>query len=264
MSILSICIKNSEGVILAESTDKEDVILTYEPTYAEGDCIHLKVEQTNQFYVIQLDDAMAPALVYMTSSDYILEIPFHEQRVSYNTRAFTGERHYLSARIAAPEEIPPCWNLAFNPYDAHGNNSCYPHAFANVETRGESVFAARNAIDGVLANSSHGQYPFQSWGINQNPKAEWTLEFGRDVTVNKLIIYLRADFPHDNWWKKMTVTFSDGSLLVLDTVKTHKGQSFTFEEKTISWLRLSDLIQADDPSPFPALTQLQVFGKECN
>ena len=36
-----------------------------------------------------------------------------------------------------------------------------------------------------------------------------------------------------------------------------------FEEKTISWLVLKDLIKADDPSPFPALTQIEVFGIEC-
>lgn len=42
-----------------------------------------------------------------------------------------------------------CRNLAKNVMDQHGETNCYPHASANVETRGEAVFAARNAIDGV-------------------------------------------------------------------------------------------------------------------
>ena len=49
-------------------------------------------------------------------------------------------------------------------------------ASANVETRGESVFAARNAIDGVKANRSHGAWPFESWGINRQDDAQLTLE----------------------------------------------------------------------------------------
>lgn len=29
------------------------------------------------------------------------------------------------------------------------------------------MFAARNAIDGVTANRSHGSWPYESWGINK-------------------------------------------------------------------------------------------------
>lgn len=55
---------------------------------------------------------------------------------------------------------------------------CYPHATANVETRGESVFAAKNAIDGVRANRSHGEWPYESWGINMQDDAAMKLDFG--------------------------------------------------------------------------------------
>lgn len=51
--------------------------------------------------------------------------------------------------------------------------------------------------------------------------------------------------------------------MVLDLEKTDVSQEFSFEEKTISWLVLKELIKADDPSPFPALTQIEVFGTEC-
>ena len=51
--------------------------------------------------------------------------------------------------------------------------------------------------------------------------------------------------------------------MVLDLEKTDVSQDFSFEEKTISWLVLKELIKADDPSPFPALTQIEVFGTEC-
>ena len=44
--------------------------------------------------------------------------------------------------------------------------------------------------------------------------------------------------------------------------KTGEGQEFVFEKKRIQWLKLKELIKADDPSPFPALTQIEVYGKE--
>ncbi len=36
------------------------------------------------------------------------------------------------------------------------------------------------------------------------------------------------------------------------------------EKKNISWIRLKDLIKSEDPSPFPALTQIEVYGTEGN
>ena len=153
-------------------------------------------------------------------------------------------------------------NLALNVADQHDVEGCYPHAKANVETRGESVFAARNAIDGNCANSSHGLWPFQSWGINRDPNACFTLEFGRPVSIDRMKIWLRADFPHDAWWTEGTVTFSDGSQEVLQFEKTDRGQVFNITPRTISWLTFDKLIKADDPSPFPALTQIAVYGKE--
>jgi len=262
MAELTLSIQNAEGTTLAVSKDTHTVTLVYNSCYQMGDSIVFHTSETNRHYMIQLEDTMEPAFVYMAKNEYTLRIPFEEQKTSYNPRSFIGKGHYLSARAASLEEIAAYKNLAKNVYDTHGNESCYPHAFANVETRGEAVFAARNAIDGLLANFSHGTYPFASWGINQNPDAEWTLEFGRSVQIDKIVIFLRADFPHDNWWKEITVSYSDGTTMIFNMEKTHKGQSFSFPKKEITWLRLSHLIKADEPSPFPALSQLEVYGNE--
>ena len=161
-----------------------------------------------------------------------------------------------------PEEIAARRNLAYNPYDEHGDTGFYPHASANVETRGEAVFAARNAIDGIFENSAHGEYPYQSWGINRDPNAALTLDFGREVLLDELRITERADFPHDNYWVKATVEFSDGSTLDIPLVKSAKPQSVAFEPKRVRSLVLKDLIQAEGTSPFPALTQIEAFGTE--
>ena len=143
--------------------------------------------------------------------------------------------------------------------DQHGDLGCYPHAFANVETRGESVFAARNAIDGVLANKSHGPWPFESWGINMQDDAEITLDFGRPVDFDQIVLYTRADFPHDNWWVKATLVFSDGTQEVVDMVKSAEPHRFSIEKKQITWIKLSKQIKADDQTPNPALSQIEVY-----
>jgi hypothetical protein len=88
-----------------------------------------------------------------------------------------------------------------------------------------------------------------------------TIDFGRKVSVDCLKVYLRADFPHDSWWTKATVTFSDGSVEVLDLIKTDKVQTFPITAREIEWLTFGTLIKADDESPFPALTQLEVYGR---
>ena len=153
-------------------------------------------------------------------------------------------------RVATETEISAYRNLALNVMDQPGNTFCFPHAHANVETRDEAVFAGRNVIDGVKENRSHGEWPYHSWGINQRADAEITVEFGRAVCVDKIVLYLRADFPHDNWWKQITVRFSDHETMVCELKKTGAAQSITFEPRTTEWVRLEQLIKSEEPSPF--------------
>lgn len=64
-----------------------------------------------------------------------------------------------------------------------------------------------NAIDGVTENRSHGEWPYASWGINRQDDAKIRLDFGRPVEVDTIVLYTRADFPHDNWWVDGRITF---------------------------------------------------------
>ena len=86
------------------------------------------------------------------------------------------------------------------------------------------------------------------------------LDFGRMVETDKIVLYTRADFPHDNWWTQVTLTFSDGSSIDWKLEKSRFGHVLEFDKKQISSLELSHLIKADDPSPFPALSQIEVYG----
>jgi len=251
----------ADGKFKAESSDGLDVRLVYNAEYQEGDVITLSSEKP--IYVItQLEDSIAPFCGYL-SSEYALPVPFGEKRICYSPKCFTGDMHLLWAREATCEERKEYRNLALNPLDNHSNKGLFPHAHANVETRGESVFAAHNAINGNISAEGHGAWPYESWGINRREDAEMTVEFGREVRINKLVITLRADFPHDNWWKQATVRFSDGSEFVPQFKKTGSPQSFDIDTRVVTSVTMSKMIKDEtDPSPFPALVQLECWGKE--
>lgn len=262
MAILALKVLDKNGKTICVSRGEDYVSLVCTAEYQEGDRIVLETSEKNIHVIFQADDAMGAAFCYITDN-ISFYVPFGEKRISYSPKAFYGSRHYLYARTAREDEIPVYRNLALNVYDQHGDTHCYPHATANVETRGESVFAARNAIDGVCENRSHGEWPYESWGINMQDDAEMTLDFGRTVEADKIVLYTRSDFPHDNWWTQVTLTFSDGSEIKWDMEKSSLPHVLMFEQKNIRWVKLSNLVKADGPSPFPALSQIEVYGRVC-
>lgn len=262
METVKLKILDEAGHTLLTCDAGEQAGLVYTNEYKPGDRVALEIRTPGRYCVVQFEDTMPPALVYVEKREINFRIPFGEQAITYSPKSFVGSRHVVRARLARPEEVALRRNLAFNPYDAHGDTGFYPHASANVETRGEAVFAARNAIDGVFENSAHGEYPYQSWGINRDPNAALTLEFGRSVVLDELRLTLRGDYPHDNYWTRATVEFSDGSSLVLSLTDSRSPQSTRFAPKKVEWLVLKKLIQAEGPSPFPALTQIEAYGTE--
>lgn len=259
MSELSLKVIDKSGKTRFAASGENEAVLVNTSEYFEGDRISLETGEKNIYVWFQADDALGAALVYITDN-ISFNIPFGEKRISYSPKAFMGSRHYLYARIAREDELKSYRNLALNVYDQHGDTHCYPHAFANVETRGEAVFAARNAIDGVVANLSHGEWPYESWGINRNPDAEMTVDFGREVMVDRVVLYTRADFPHDSWWTNVTLKFSDGTEVSWDLEKSVKPHELRFPPKKVTSVTLCKLIKAEDDSPFPALSQIEVYG----
>lgn len=251
----------ASGAVRAESANMDEAFLIFRDAYEDGDQVVVEASKSGHV-VLALDDAMSPTLVYLKGGSYALAVPFEIRRAPYSPRAFAGDLHRLHVRKARPEEVAQRRNLALNPWDDKGNSTLFPHALANVQTRGETQFAARNAIDGEKANDDHGRWPYTSWGINMDPAAELTVEFGRPVRVDEIVLYLRADFPHDAWWENASVTLSSGEVYSFPLVKTGSAQSFRIEEQEVEWVKLHSLIKAEDPSPFPALTQIEVWGRD--
>ncbi|WP_425541670.1 hypothetical protein [Alkalibacterium iburiense] len=238
-------------------------ISTQDLIYEKGDYFQLDLAEENKYLFVQLNQTLAPSLIYVKDNQWRYDIPLEDNwKESIPEKSFKGKRHYISIREAKPFEIEAYQNLSLNTHDLKDETGAYPHASANVETRNDSTFFAKNAIDGVYANTSHGSYPYQSWGINQQDDAELKIDFGRTVEIDEVEVTLRADFPHDNYWIKGTIQFSDGEETTLQFIKTKDPQSFSIEKKQTEWLILKNLIKSDESSsPFPALTQLAAFGR---
>lgn len=261
--MIELRIENVRGAVVAQSEGGTEAFLFARHVFAEGDRLVVAVEGAPCHLDITLDAGMPPARIYLRESPFVFTVPFGARRKAYPPQAFSGELQRLSCRLVRPEELGARRNLALNPYDDHGEARAFPHAFANVETRGEAVFAARNAIDGEKANTDHGFWPFTSWGINRDPDATLTIDFRRPVTIDEIVFTLRADFPHDAWWERASLTvLPDGETQTFPLVKTGASQRFAIEARRVESVRLHSLIKADDPSPFPALTQVELWGCE--
>ena len=262
--MLALEIQNKDGLTLTAAAGENGASLGYFAEYAEGDRIIVRTSRAGCFIIMRLDDSMNEEFVYLAKEELVFNIPFNEKRISYSPKNFYGSVHVLSVRAAREEEIALRKNLARNCYDQHGDPGCFPHAHANVETRGEAVFAARNAINGNCLNASHGSWPFESWGINMQDDAEITLEFGRTVEIDHMTLVTRADFPHDNYWQQVSFAFSDGSTLTTKLEKSAEPHEIPLEtKKRVSRVKLFELIKdANDPSPFPALSQWMVYGTD--
>lgn len=247
-----------QGELLAEASGHEKIILYFRGEYQPGDEVRFSCDRPHA--LVRVDQVLDEAQVYLPSGEFTYRIPLEGDNLDvYPPFAFQGDKHLLSIAVAKGNEYR---NLALNPADQRGEASAYPHATANVETRNEAVFAARNVIDGYTLSNGHGRWPYQSWGIGARTDAKLHLDFGRPVDINQIVLYLRADFPHDAWWIQGTVTLSDGFEKTFDLTKTADPQPIFLGKHQVTWLELDRLVKYDVPSAFPSLKQLEVWGKD--
>ncbi|MBQ8137056.1 MAG: carbohydrate-binding protein [Clostridia bacterium] len=254
--MIRICLRTAEGV-LAESAGLDEAWLCADRVYQPGDVIEITGPRHLR---LQMDQAMPSGEVYLPNGRMTWNPPAGEHRLAYAPGTFEAPRHVIIARALTDAEVTACRDLALNPADLRGDTDFYPHCTANVETRNEACFCARNVIDGIRCNTFHGEWPYQSWGIGARADAWCRLEFGREVRLERMALTLRADFPHDAYWVAGHVVFSDGMEKAFALEKTGERQWVELDGRAARWLRLERLEKSDDPSAFPALRAWEVFG----
>ena len=253
---ISVSLKDAQGKVLQSGQAEGFLHLAVEREYVPGDCLEVT---GGRHLMVQLDSSLTEGEVYAPNGCMTYRIPFGPERTAYPPHAFEGERHVVRVREMTEDEVLSLRPVSRNPHDLRGNTDFYPHATANVETRGEADFAARNIIDGLYTNHGHGPWPYGSWGIGTKQDAALTVDFGREVHIDSVRVLLRADFPHDSWWERCVFVFSDGTQETMNLVKSDAFQTLAVG-KNVSWIRLEQMKKADDPSPFPSIRQLEVIG----
>ena len=258
--MLTLRIFNKKREVLAEARGK-DISLSYLKEYENGDFIRVE-SSTDTFIKVKFDDCLEESIIFIPGKSFEFQIPAQDVREGcYGEDAFGGANHIICASEITDEEAYSYRKISLNSHDIHQKARSFPHAFANFVTREAPCFYARNAIDGIIDNDGHGNFPHHSWAGGAREDLEFTLDFGHTVEVDKIIFYLRADFPHDTYWKSIDVEFSDGSIESATFEMTGDGQQITFEPKETTYIKLINFRQVSYPLSWAALTQIEVFGK---
>ncbi len=258
MLTLKVLNKDKEVLALEKGSN---ISLEYNTAYNDGDYIRIE-SSIDTFIAVKFDKTLSESIIFIPGKSFEFAIP--NARVCegcYGEEAFSGEKHVICAREVTDDEVYSYRKISLNSHDIHGKAKSYPHASANFVTREEPCFYARNAIDGVIKNDGHGYYPYHSWAGGAREDLEFTLDFKHKVSVDKVVFYLRADFPHDTFWKYIDVEFSDGSVETAELEGVAEGQAITFEARETTYIKLKNFRQVSYPLSWAALTQIEVFGE---
>lgn len=261
---LSIKAYDANDMLLAESVSKvTDGIVSaemlLEREYQQGDYL---VIQGAQYLNIQLDENIRSSDIYAPNGRFNFPIPFKENGNNYSPESYTGKQHQIVVKHSQKEHLSKYRNLALNTFDIRGESDFYPHATSNSEYKEMSIFAAINAIDGNVLNTKHGYWPFQSWGPHKKDSLWFKIEFGREVSVNKLVIVNRAEYEkeHDSYWEQVRAEFADGTSELIQIGETHLPQKIEIPTHNTSWIKFSEFRGHKDL--WNSWIELEVWGND--
>ena len=242
------------------SYEGENIDILYDSCYKEGDVMSVKCD--SDFVSVSFDESQKESIIYVPEGEFTYPIPLGKALIAFDAASWERDCHRIVVRPVSEEEAYGTRNIALNSVDFTDNKRSFPHAWSDFVTRNEPTFEAKNAIDGVCENKGHWGYPYQSWAAGAREDMTYRVDFGCEVEVTDLVIYLRADFPHDTYWKSFAIRFDDGSKFYADFKETHEGQQVTLPEpKVTTYIELVDFKQAVEPLSFAGLTQVEVIGK---
>jgi len=266
-------VQDAQGRRVAGPADRsglaKEAELAFDRVYEPGDRI---VFGGPQRMALHVDDSMPDCVIYAPRGSLgglSYEIPYGKEEKqtgsAYAPESFAGGSHRVSIRPQGKKEISEYRNLALNPCDLMRRDDAsvqvFPHASSNSVSRSLFDFEARNAIDGRVLNGHHGVWPYQSWGPQLRTDIWWKLDFGRPVELDKIRLMVRADFPHDSYWKSADVEFSDGSRVPLEISSSPEFQDFSFSKRRVTWLRITNVVPAD-PAKWCSFIEVEAWGKD--
>lgn len=242
------------------STKGNSIDVVYKGEYNAGDKIIISKTDT-EYLSLKLDETLAESIIFAPISTFEFPVPYGELKKGYDNKSFVGDSHRI--RVYEPDDEVKYGSrkISLNSHDIRGQRKYFPHAYANLVTREAPCFFERNAIDGIIENHEHGDYPYHSWAGGAREDLEYYIDFGTPVEVEKVVFFLRADFPHDTYWKSLDVEFDDKTRITANFAKTADSQEILLpEKKTTRIIHLTNFKQAELPFSWAALSQIEVYG----
>ena len=96
METIKLKILDEAGHTLMTCDADTAVSLVYTNEYHPGDRVALEIDHPGQYCVIQFEDTMPEALVYVVKREINFHIPFGEQAITYSPKSFVGCLLYTS------------------------------------------------------------------------------------------------------------------------------------------------------------------------
>jgi hypothetical protein len=220
--------------------------------------------------VVKVDEHYAEAILFAPKKVVDFPIPLwpvgkYAKKYPHPPKAFQGEKHVITARLATQNELSTYRNLAVNPMDPRGKSTAYPHASSASEWGEAAVFSAKTAIDGfVEATGDHHSWPRQSWGPylpgGKNPPQELVVDFGCPVEIDKLAVVGRFNKRQGGYWKEATVEFSDGSSVVIKPKYNGDRQEFPIKKRVVTSMKFTKLV-INKAKKYAAFVEVEAWGK---
>lgn len=221
-------------------------------------------DDSQPYLKIQIGQGLKEATVFSPNGKFQFYLPPQKSVSSDEFNEAKAGGTYIKIKAPSYKELSEYKNLALNPYDFQEIKGLgltfYPHATASSECRKELTFAARNVLSGRTANSGHGGWKHRSWGPEQESDSEIKIDFGREVELDKLVVFVRADFPHDDIWEKANLEFSDGKKIPLTFQKIKEAQEFKFKPQRTTFIKITDLKATS--KAWRALSEVEAWGHE--
>ena len=146
-------------------------------------------------------------------------------------------------------------NLALNPYATTHQIRSYPHATSNSHHKYRAENSPKNLIDGNHSQDSPLWCP--------DPRTDlWVqVDFGREVTVEKTVLYLKVFPGAEKTWTNATLSFSDGSKLPIMLRHIAEAQEFDIPTKRTRFVKLEELKETF-PLGRNGIVEWEIFGKD--
>ena len=232
--------------------------------YQSGDTVTATLPEGYHYLAVSLGKTAGEAILYLADGSFLYKI--QPDAANYLPPLLLRSKQHITARIPTAEEIAESRNLARNPYDHKDQKSTvFPHASTSNQYN-KAEFGAHNAIDGNCKNTSHGNYPYESWGTYEAVKTTdyFMIDFGREVKADTLTLYLRADFAgnHDAYFSTVIVETSDGGKQAIHPVRSADAQTFELGGVTTSFVRLTGFVTDKSKGTWSGYTEVEVNGSE--